>query len=63
MMQDRGRQDLTPLEKQQAESILAKKNKQYREQIMRKEYEEQLKVMKNEQKNKDIISKFLFIKN
>jgi hypothetical protein len=63
MMQDRGRQDLTPLEKQQAEFILAKKNKQYREQIMRKEYEEQLKVMKNEQKNKDIISKFLFIKN
>ena len=59
----RGAQKITPLEKQESERILAQQNKTYRQQIMQKEYESKLQVLKNEEKNKKILSKFLYLKN
>lgn len=59
----RGAQKITPLEKQESERILAQQNETYRQQIMQKEYESKLQVLKNEEKNKKILSKFLYLKN
>tara|TARA_Y200000002_G_scaffold314345_1_gene272058 strand:- start:2337 stop:3209 length:873 start_codon:yes stop_codon:yes gene_type:complete len=59
----RGKQTLTPLEKQKAEQLLAQENETYKQEIMQKEYEAKLRSMKNEEKNKHILSKFLYLKN
>ena len=59
----RGAQKITPLEKQESERILAQQNETYRQQIMQKEYQSKLQVLKNEEKNKKILSKFLYLKN
>ena len=63
MMRERGKQSLTPLEKQEAERILAQKNTQYREQMMQKEYADKLKTMQYEEKNKSVLSTFMLLKN
>jgi hypothetical protein len=63
MMRERGKQSLTPLEKQDAERILAQQNTQYREQIMQKEYADKLKTMQYEEKNKNVLATFMRIKN
>ena len=63
MMRERGKQSLTPLEKQEAERILAKQNTQYREQMMQKEYADKLKTMQYEEKNKKVLATFMRIKN
>ena len=63
MMRERGRQSLTPMEKQDAERILAEQNQQYRELMMRKEYEDKLKTMQYEEKNKSVLSTFLRLQN
>jgi hypothetical protein len=63
MMRERGKQSLTPLEKQEAERILSQQNQQYREQIMHKEYEDKLRTMQYEEKNKNVLATFLQIKN
>jgi hypothetical protein len=61
MMRERGKQHLTPLEKQDAERILSQQNKQYREQIMQKEYAAKLKTLQYEEKNKGVLATFLRI--
>ena len=58
-MRERGKQTLTPLEKQEAEYMLAMKDKQYRERLMQKEYQANLKAMENAEKNKTVLSSFL----
>ena len=63
MMRERGKQMLTPLEKQESERILAQQNQQYREQMMHKEYADKLKTMQYEEKNKNVLATFLRIKN
>jgi hypothetical protein len=63
IMRERGKQQLTPLEKAEAERILSHQNKQYRQQIMQKEYDDKLKTMKYEEKNKGVLATFLKIKN
>jgi len=63
MMRERGKQSLTPLEKQESERILAQQNTQYREQIMQKEYADKLKTMQYEEKNKNVLATFMRIKN
>jgi hypothetical protein len=63
MMRERGKQLLTPLEKQEAERVLAQQNQQYREQMMHKEYADKLKTMQYEEKNKNVLATFLRIKN
>lgn len=59
----RGAQKITPLEKQEAEKVLSQQNATYKQQIMQKEYESKLQVLKNEEKNKKVLSKFLYLKN
>ena len=63
MMRERGKQSLTPLEKQEAERILAQQNTQYQEQMMQKEYADKLKTMQYEEKNKNVLSTFMLLKN
>jgi hypothetical protein len=63
MMRERGKQSLTPLEKQEAEYMLAMRDKQYREKIMQKEYNAGLKTMEYAEKNKAVMSSFLHICN
>ena len=63
MMRERGKQSLTPLEKQEAERILAQQNTQYQEQMMQKEYADKLKTMQYEEKNKKVLATFMRIKN
>ena len=63
MMRERGKQSLTPLEKQEAERILAQQNTQYQEQMMQKEYADKLKTMQYEEKNKSVLSTFMLLKN
>ena len=63
MMRERGKQSLTPLEKQDAERILAQQNTQYREQMMQKEYADKLKTMQYEEKNKNVLATFMLLKN
>ena len=59
---ERGTQ-LTPMEKADAERILATKNKILQEQIMQKEYDAQLKTMQYAEKSKSVLSSFLHIGN
>lgn len=63
MMRERGKQSLTPLEKQEAERILAQQNQQYREQMMHKEYADKLRTMQYEEKNKTVLATFMRIQN
>lgn len=58
-MRERGKQTLIPLEKQEAEYMLAMKDKQYRERLMQKEYQANLKALENAEKNKTVLSSFL----
>jgi len=62
-MRERGKQTLTPLEKQQSEQILMEQDKTYRQRIMQKEYDAKKQTMKYEEKNKGILSNFLRITN
>lgn len=62
-VRERGKQSLTPIEKQEAEMLLQRQDKQYREKMMRKEYESTLKTNEYADKNKSILSRFLQIKN
>ena len=58
-IRERGKQTLTPLEKQEAEYMLAMKDKQYRERLMQKEYQANLRALENAEKNKTVLSSFL----
>lgn len=62
-MRERGKQSVTPLEKQQAEHLLAEQDKTYRQRMMQKEYDAKKQTMKYEEKNKGILSNFLRITN
>jgi hypothetical protein len=62
-VRERGKQSLAPIEKQEAEMLLQRQDKQYREKMMRKEYESTLKTNEYADKNKSILSRFLQIKN
>lgn len=59
LMRSRKTDNLNPLDKEEAERILNVQNKQYRELIHQKEYEDKLKTMQYAEKNKNIISSFL----
>lgn len=62
-MRERGSQNITPIEKQQAEQYLNVNEQQHKERMMRKEYESNLQTMKNQEKNQTVISSFLHITN
>jgi len=60
---ERGKQNMNPLEKQEAERILSQQNETYTQQMMQKEYDAKLKGMEYEKKNKRVLSNFLRIQN
>lgn len=60
-MRDRGSQSLTPLEKTQAEQLLQQQDRTYRERMMHKQYESNLKTSRYEEKNKQVMANFLRI--
>jgi len=62
-MRERGKQTLTPLEKQEAERMLLIRDKQFREKMMNKEYNASLKSMEYAEKNKTVLSNFLRLGN
>jgi hypothetical protein len=62
-VRERGKQSLVPIDKQEAEMLLQRQDKQYREKMMRKEYESTMKTDNYANKNKSILSRFLQIKN
>jgi len=61
--QVRGQQTLTPLEKSEAEQLLSMQEQQFKQRIMQKEYQSNLRTMEYEQKNKTVLSSFLQLKN
>jgi hypothetical protein len=50
---------IVPLEKQQAEAILSNKQREQYELLMKKQHEEKLRIMRNEEKNRIIQARFL----
>ena len=62
-MNERGKQSLTPLDKSAAENMLSLQEKQYREQLMKKEHAAKLQTMQYEEKNKSVLSSFLQLRN
>lgn len=60
---ERNRQTLTPIEKQDAERMFTLQEKNYKEAIMRKEYESNLKSSQYAEKNKAVLSNFLYLHN
>ena len=63
LMNERGKQSLTPLDKAQSEQLLSAQERQYRELMMRKEHAAKLQTMQYEEKNKSILSSFLQLRN
>ena len=62
-MRDRSSQSLTPLEKQQAEQLLQQQDRTYRERMMHKQYESNLRTTRYEEKNKQVMANFLRLTN
>jgi len=62
-MRERGRQTLTPLEKQDAEQLLQHQEQMYRQKMMNKEYADSLRTSQYEEKNKAVLSNFLRLSN
>jgi len=60
-MRERGNQNLTPLEKTQAEKMIEMQQKEHEKMIMKKQYNASLKTMEYEEKNKQVLSNFLRI--
>jgi hypothetical protein len=60
-MRERGNQNLTPLEKTQAEKMMEIQQKEHEKMIMKKQYNASLKTMEYEEKNKQVLSNFLRI--
>lgn len=61
--QQRSAQPLTPMEKQQAEMMLAQQEREYNERMARKQQESMMRILENEEKNKVIRARFLQLEN
>jgi hypothetical protein len=59
----RANQDLTPIDKSEAERIITDQEKRYRELMMKKEYAAKLQTMQYEEKSKAVRSQFLQLRN
>ena len=60
---ERGRQILTPLKKQEAEKRLETQELEHQKKISQKEYQSKLQTMNYTEKNKNVLSTFLHLKN
>lgn len=63
LIQERGRDKLTPLESSEAEKMIETRQKERERLIMRKQYEASLKTMEYEKKNSSVLSNFLRLGN
>jgi hypothetical protein len=63
LMQERGRDKLTPLESSEAEKMIETRQKERERIIMRKQYEASLKTSEYEKKNSSVLSNFLRLGN
>jgi len=61
--QARGQQNLDPLGKTDATRLLEEQEKQWRDHMMRREYDAKLRTMAYEEKSKNVISHFLHLTN
>jgi hypothetical protein len=59
LMRERGRQQLNPLEKTDAERMLVEQEVQYKERMLQKEHASSLRTMQYEEKNRAVLSNFL----
>ena len=62
-VRERSRQTLDPMEKQRAEQVLAAKERQMQEEMMKRQYQSNLRTMQYEEKNKAVLSSFMMIEN
>ena len=53
----------TPLEKTEAEAILANREREMQEKMMQRQYQASLRTMEYEQKNKNVMASFLYLGN
>lgn len=59
LSRERNTQDLTPIEKSYAESILEQQQKEYERQMYQKQHNSRLRTMEYEEKNRDVMANFL----
>ena len=52
-----------PLEKAEAEAILANREREMQEKMMKRQYQSNLRTMEYEQKNKNVMASFMFLEN
>ena len=62
LQQQRATHNLTPIDKPKAQQMLDVKEKQMRENMMKKEYQSKLQTMQFDEKRKSVLSKFLLLK-
>jgi hypothetical protein len=59
LARERGSQQLNPLEKTDAERMLAQQEEQYRDRMLKREHASSLRTMQYEEKNRAVLSNFL----
>jgi len=62
-VRERSRHSLDPMEKQKAEQVLATKERQMQEEMMKRQYQSNLRTMQYEEKNKAVLSSFMMLEN
>jgi hypothetical protein len=62
-MQERGKQTVSPMEKTAAEQIIAQREEARRQQLWAYSHQSKLRSLKNEEKNKSVLSAFLQLRN
>lgn len=62
-VRERSRQSLDPMEKHRAEQVLATKERQMQEEMMKRQYQSNLRTMQYEEKNKAVLSSFMMLEN
>jgi len=62
-VRERSRHSLDPMEKQRAEQVLAAKEREMQEAMMKRQYQSNLRTMQYEEKNKAVLSSFMMLEN
>ena len=62
-VRERSSHSLDPMEKQRAEQVLAAKERQMQEDMMKRQYQSNLRTMQYEEKNKAVLSSFMMLEN
>jgi len=62
-VRERSRHSLDPMEKQKAEQVLAAKEREMQEEMMKRQYQSNLRTMQYEEKNKAVLSSFMMLEN